>query len=113
MDKKKDDFPDYHVWDLKKAISEFIVPRLIQYIKMVETGQIVCIPNWVQSNPDASKIDEVELMRIWSDILKEILIPFDYQINPEKYDSFSRIELEQRRKKGLALFARYFDHLWD
>ena len=113
MTNDKENFPEYHIWDLKNAISEFIVPRLTQYIKMVESGQTVSLPTWVQPDYIANKTTESELNQIWLDILKEILIPFDSQIHPENYYGIKITELEQRKKRGLVLFAKYFGHLWD
>ena len=77
MNKDKEEFPEYHVWDLKSAISEFIVPRITQYIKMVESGQTMSIPTWVQPNYMAKKTTESELTQIWLDILKEMLVVAD------------------------------------
>jgi len=112
MKKDNIDFPEYHIWDLKNAISEFIVPRLNEYLKKVEMGQTASIPDWVESDTTSNKSDE-ELRKIWISILQEMLFPFDYQMNASKYIELELKEVKERKKKGLALFAEYFEHLWD
>ncbi len=52
-------------------------------------------------------------MQIWANILREMLAPFDYEINSEKYEGMDRDELTQIQQRGLDLFAKYFHHLWD
>ncbi len=103
---------DHEIWNLKSVISEFIAPRLRKYIEKVEQAEIVSLPNWVLEEGEAEKSDE-ELMEIWAEILREMLVPFDYETNPNKYEGMDRDELTQIQQRGLDLFAKYFHHLWD
>ena len=112
MDPSKDKIPDHHVWDLKNEIAAFVSPRLSLFIDKVEAGDMIAIPDWVHEN--GKDMDESELNVIWSTILKEMLFPFEIQIQPDKYnDKLSFKEIESRKKKGLELFAKYYNHLWD
>lgn len=110
MKKQNTNIPEYQIWDLKNAISEFIEPRLKAYIKKVDDNELVSIPTWVENKPD---IDEQVLRKTWSSILKDMLFPFDFQINPDNYISLADEEILLRKEKGLQLFANYFEHLWD
>ena len=98
------------VWDLKYSISEFIVPRLIEFKLRYERHENKSIPKWVNTDPDLSK-EELDLE--WAGILGQILIPFEYHIKPEKYEIFSHSEIESLITDGLKLFSEFFIHLWD
>ena len=111
-------------WNLDQTITKFILPRL-KHFKKVN----------VHSHP-ANLTEEK-----WDAILDEIIWTFEYLDNPEKFNPFpyscailtsSRVSgktekqkqdwknyvnkslgLEERKKKGLQLFAEYYENLWD
>ncbi len=107
------EFPDYHVWNMKKAIAEFIVPRLKIYIEKVENDEIVSLPKWIEETVDISGYEEDSIIKEWKVILSHILFPFDYEINQSKYSYLDPKYIEERKKKGLELFSIYYYNLWD
>jgi len=96
---------------LKHDISHFIVPRIKIFILKVENNEMECIPNWVIDNEE--NLSREELKKRWIKILKEMMVPFQYQTEANLFDNISIDEIDKRRERGLMLFAKYFEHLWD
>jgi hypothetical protein len=104
---------DYEIWDLKNSISQFILPRLRLFVKKVENDEFLALPTWVNDDDSNVKLNEEELKDLWIEILNEMIIPFDFNVNPDKYSHIDHIEINHLNKKGLELFSKYFQHLWD
>jgi len=114
MQEQQESFPEHHIWDLKQAISKFIVPRLKAYIQKVEEGdEMNSIPNWIEADYEIEGKSLEEKNKLWAEALRKMLFAFEYVIDPSTYEHLSMLEINNRREKGLALFAKYFDHLWD
>lgn len=110
-------FPDHHIWNLKVALCYFLVPRLRAFQKKVLDDNFYAIPVWVEKKPievgNLSEEDIKNLNKKWAKILEEILFPFEYEIEPMKFEKLPSNEIDIRTKKGLEYFAKYFCHFWD
>lgn len=100
---------NHEIWDLKKAIAEFITPRLVAFRACVVAGEMTCLPTWVA--PAGDNMDEVQLRQTWADILEEMIKGFEYYAGYKSGDTWEAVE--QQKQKSLALFYQYYDHLWD
>ena len=117
---------DEECWSLDSTFSKFILPRLKHFKKMKRYGY----------HPDFT-IEE------WENVIDELIWTFEYlnedeeTINPMpqfiaerdiselnnkktndeqiEWDKYLKRteELEERKNKGLQLFAKYYCHLWD
>lgn len=111
-------------WNLDHTITKFVLPRLKHFKK-------VC----VHSYPSTVTPEE------WDKILDEMIWTFEYLDEPEKFNKFpdscmtnffgdnriktetenkewsayanKSLSLEERKKRGLQLFAEYYQNLWD
>ena len=109
MEKNKK-IPQWHVWDLKKATAEFLVPRLILYKEWVESDKMMAIPNWVRA--EVGDVEDTELNGAWASIIGEMIDGFVVFTN--NFDSaLSNEERIKREERALYLFSKYYSHLWD
>jgi hypothetical protein len=111
-------------WSLDATFSKFILPRLKHFKKMKRYGY----------HPDFTPEE-------WENLLDELIWTFEYLNDDERFNPFPHYlgdtewllnkgktpeqkqsfdewmkkhnELQERKQKGLELFARYYCHLWD
>jgi len=116
---------DAECWDLDSTISKFILPRLKHFKKM-------------NRNFYNSELTSEE----WENVIDELIWTFEYLIDDDRVHPFpikliddryldinrektpeekiildkwrkKSSELDERKQKGLQLFAKYYCHLWD
>ena len=115
---------DEECWSLDLTFSKFILPRLKHFKKMKRYGY----------HPDMTPEE-------WESVLDELIWTFEYLSDDERFNPFPDFykgkewnfnlektpeqkqlfdewmkknnELEERKQKGLELFAKYYCHLWD
>lgn len=115
---------DEECWSLDYTFSKFILPRLKHFKKMKRYSY----------HPDMTPEQ-------WEAVIDELIWTFEYMLDEERFNPFPNYcvgkkldfnrektpeenqsfkdwmeknnELEERKQKGLELFARYYCHLWD
>lgn len=120
----------FECWNLSNNLAKHIVVKLKHFKKMYRHG----IPSDLY---EKYKTDELASNE-WERILDEMIWAFDYISDEEKYHPFpdvectwnirerterekqvlndyfkKSVELQERKQKGLELFQKYFDSLWD
>lgn len=103
--------PEWHIWDLKTAIAEFIVPRLDSFIQIVKKGKSNSIPQKIFEEEGINS--EEQATERWINYLEAIFFSFNYHVNPENYSHIPIEVKQQKQQKGLVLFAEYYLNLWD
>ncbi|MFN8359927.1 MAG: hypothetical protein U0264_08420 [Candidatus Kapaibacterium sp.] len=105
-------FDEDELWDLKYVLAEYIVIRLEAFCQKWKDGAMWAIPVWVAPEKD---LPEEEYKTIWITMLETMIYGFNGVLDYHRkglndyYD-----ELDQRKmEEGLALFGKYFEHLWD
>ena len=111
-------------WSLDGTFSKFILPRLKHFKKMKRYGY----------HPDFTPEE-------WEKVIDELIWTFEYLNDDERFNPFPHYlgdtewllnkektpeqkqsfdewmkkhnELQERKQKGLELFAKYYCHLWD
>lgn len=86
---------DTEVWNLDYSISSFILPRL-KVFRKIHHGH-------------PSNLSENE----WEEYLDKMILAFELNLSYEDLASDDLEEKESEIKEGLALFAEYFNQLWD
>jgi hypothetical protein len=81
---------DSELWNLDATISEFVIPRLKRF-KEYQHGY-------------PSYMTEEE----WDGILDQMILAFENNL-----EDFPTREQDKQAEEGLALFAKYYVHLWD
>jgi len=81
----------------------------IRYHQQDEQGNIIELKD-VLPGPDTESLTEQE----WRDVLDEIIFAFEYQIKGDEPDfNYFDKNCMERQKRGLKLFAIYYNNLWD
>ncbi len=109
----QDSFPEWHVWNLKVAFSEFALPRLIAFREKWASNEMMAIPEWLIPEFLPYGSTEEKMVETWINILDTIIFSFDYQLNRQKFHAMGLEAVEERKRQGLLYFAKFFDHLWD
>ena len=105
--------PDWHIWDLKSATLQFLLPRLQAFKRFHVDGKAQGIPIWVAPYCEREQPSEIELSQKWIEILDQMILGFEVIATPS---SFLTIDLEEQsaiKERGFKLFAEFFEHLWD
>jgi hypothetical protein len=96
-------FSDSETWSLYSNIAMFILPRLIQFRKIVRTHAYGGYPLGLTE-------------QTWNDMLGEMIFAFDWSItSDEKSAKMTDEEVTaawERYKKGMQLFGEWFRGLW-
>jgi len=103
--KKKYGFCDREIWNLDYTIAKFIYPRLKRFIKM----KSFTYPSRITGESEEEKIKK------WNEILNQILKSFHIILYEDKFNlsSFEYEKQKEKINKGLYLFSKYFQDLWD
>lgn len=109
----KENILDWHIWDLKKATAQFLVPRLIEFKKWVEEGRMQSLPVWIKNGDIESEIDEAQLTKRWVDLIQEMIVGFTYYAGEGSNEDVDYVEVQKRKARALELFCMYYNHLWD
>lgn len=102
---------EYEIWDLKKAIAEFIVPRLKEFRGWVINDKMMGIPTWVRKEFSNVEMTDFELKQAWINILDEMIKGFEHYAGENTNEDLE--SMVKQKGRALELFHRYYDHLWD
>lgn len=118
-------FSDRQVWSLDYTIAKFILPRLKRFR---DTEAIISIPcslglsfshrvNYYDENDKSKEKEKFDANVVaWQAIIDDMIFAFECVVNDDEYllirSEEERDEREKRIKRGLALFAKYFNDLW-
>lgn len=123
-------FSPYDVWNLDSSISDFVMPRLIEFKKTQEEGVAIHHPSinhveykkWQDENPTKNlndAPDDVFLTREeWLEILDTMLFSFSTQWSEQGYIVLPKhnsefYEIQNRyNEMGKKYFAEYSGSLW-
>lgn len=104
-------FPLSDLWSLDYTLSKWIVPRLKYFRNNIQGTPIKKDGKWTEEGPEYVTIEE------WQKILDEMIFAFEFTIKDVSGDFYYDDKQwgldNQRRKRGLKLFAEYFNDLWD
>ncbi len=92
--RRKLGFCDADLWNLSFTIARFVYPRLVRFREMPRMG----FPASLASSED------------WDRILDQMIPAFELLNRDDFTDEKAQIETIDR---GLKLFAKWFEHLWD
>lgn len=81
---------DSDLWNLDATISEFVLPRLKRF------------KAYQHSHPPYMTKEE------WDEVLDQMILAFENNLI-----DFPSREQDKQVEEGLALFAKYYVHLWD
>ena len=107
------DIKQNEIYDLKYHIADYILPRLKAYKEKFDKGESPSSQSFEEEEKRLGrKLTFEESDLLWSKILAEMIFPFEYLSFPDKFDELDRDAIHQKNKKGLDLFAKYFEDLW-
>lgn len=100
------------LYDLKYTLSDFIYPRLKEFKDKVDSKNAPSVPDF--SNVEHFSRDTLleEKEKYWSELLGDMIIPFEYHIHPENFEHLELKEINEKVELGLKIFAEYFTNLW-
>ncbi len=129
-------FSDRELWSLDYTCTEFILPRL----KAFRHGELNGTPMLDGYDQKQNEADFKKMTQEWEEILDQMILAFEYHhkdgddidFGPSDYEIMDGVKLniqadeeqykkgreeEQRREQimadGFALFAKYYQSLWD
>ena len=80
--------PDWHIWDLKSATLQFLLPRLQAFKRFHVDGKAQGIPIWVAPYCEREQPSEIELSQKWIEILDQMILGFEVIATPSSFSSF-------------------------
>lgn len=96
------------LFDLKYHIADYIYPRLKLFKEKVDKGECESVP--IFSEVESMSIKEQE--KFWSNKLEEMIFPFEYYNNSDKFSEMDKDLIKYKLKIGLDTFSKYFEDLW-
>lgn len=93
-------YSDKDLWDLDYSLSHCILPRLIDFKKVNVTSHPI----------------EFKNIKSWHKVIDKMIWSFQYIANDRSSpgESIEKINKDSKRcQKGLELFGKYFQDLWD
>lgn len=100
------------LYDLKYTLSDLIYPRLKEFKDKVDSKNAPSIPDFPNVEHFTKDTSFKEKEKYWSEILAEMIFPFEYHVCPENFEHLELQDINERVEKGLKLFAKYFTNLW-
>lgn len=102
------------VWNLEVYTAKYVAPRLKKLTKIIKGKEVApaVLADGTEPNglkPLASPADEC---KIWQQMLDDMLFAFEYYADKYTRDLTATEEDKERVKKGLRLFAEWYDYLW-
>ena len=102
------------VWNLEVYTAKYVAPRLKKLIKIIKEKEVApaILADGVEPKglkPLTSPVDEC---KIWQQMLDDMLFAFEYYADKYTRDLTATDEDKERVKKGLRLFAEWYDYLW-
>ena len=101
--KEKDLHTDSDLWSLDHSLSELILPLLKRFKAMKRHAYPVT--ELVEIGVD----DEKAMAKKWESVLDEMIEGFESHLSGDDLDQERNLKV----KKGLQLFADYYQDLWD
>ena len=101
--KEKDLHTDSDLWSLDHTLSELILPLLKRFKAMKRPAYPVT--ELVEIGVD----DEKAMAKKWESVLDEMIEGFESHLSGDDLDQERNLKV----KKGLQLFADYYQDLWD
>ena len=98
--------------DLKYTLSDFIYPRLKEFKDKVDGKNAPSIPDFPNIEHFSKDTPFEEKEKYWSELLSEMIIPFEYHVYPENFEHLELKEVNEKVERGLKIFAEYFINLW-
>ena len=101
------------LWSLDMTLTDYILPRIIAFRRMKRHGYPVYEPLGTEdkvSDEEWKAIEERSLAE-WENILFDIETAFRTLKDTE--DNARSQKQHETIKRGLALFAEHYEHLWD
>ena len=101
------------VWNLNDYTAKYVAPRLKMLKKIITEKEVAprVLADGVEPKglkPLASPVDEC---KIWQQMLDDMLFAFEYYADNTCRWAATE-EDKERVKKGLRLFAEWYDYLW-
>lgn len=102
------------VWNLEVYTAKYVAPRLKKLIKILKENEVApaILTDGVEPKglkPLTSPVDEC---KIWQQMLDDMLFAFEYYADIYTRRWTATEEDKERVKKGLRLFAEWYDYLW-
>ncbi len=100
------------LYDLKYTLSALIYPRLKEFKNTVDNKNAPSVPDFSNVEHFSKDTSFEEKEKYWSEVLAEMIIPFEYHVHPENFEHLEFKEINEKVEKGLEIFAKYFTNLW-
>ena len=109
---EEEDVKERELWSLDMTLTDYILPRITAFRKMKRHGYPV---EDITAETDVSdeewKQTTDRAMADWENILFDIELAFKTLKDTE--DNARTRSQHEDIKRGLALFAKHYEHLWD
>ena len=116
------DIENSELWSLDATLTDYIIPRIKAFRRMKRHGYPV-LGKDIDTNSNSSSADEELKEAEWENILFDIEKGFEAHKKIQSdvvlgqalgEDPTHNVEaLHETMQKGLQLFAKHYDHLWD
>ena len=103
-----DEIKEQELWSLDATLTNYILPRIKAFREMKRHGYPVTDPLAHADNDDSQAERDVA---DWENVLHDIENAFQLLKDGERWDR-SKAQHEAITK-GLGLFAKHYEHLWD
>lgn len=102
------------VWNLEVYTAKYVAPRLKKLIKIIKEEKVAPAVLADGTEPKGLKplTSPVDECKIWHQMLDDMLFAFEYYADKYARDLTATEEDKERVKKGLRLFAEWYDYLW-
>ena len=106
---------DEELWALDATLTDFILPRIQAFRKMTRVGYPIYEPLGTEDKVSEEEWKAIEERSIaeWENILFDIETAFKMLKDTREYDYERSTKQNETIERGLALFAKHYEHLWD
>ena len=103
---------EQELWSLDMTLTDYILPRIIAFRRMKRHGYpIDDVAAAANIDEEESQAQAEQAMAEWENILFDIEAAFRTLKDTE--DNARTRQQHETIKRGLALFAEHYEHLWD
>jgi hypothetical protein len=102
------------VWNLNDYTAKYVAPRLKMLKKIVTEKKVApgALADGVEPRGLKPLASPVDACKIWQQMLDDMLFAFEYHADIFTRELTATDEDKARVKKGLKLFAEWYDYLW-
>ena len=102
------------VWNLDEYTAKYVAPRLKNLIKIIKEKEVApaVLADGTESKGLKLLASPVDECKIWQQMLDDMLFAFEYYAEKNTRVLTATEEDKERVKKGLRLFAEWYDYLW-